>query len=88
MDLKKIRIKRIDGEFEDSAFEYKGLANFIFRKTQDIGELEFARELYKTGEVELTKENALILKTYIKECFGAVVHESLFPILDKEIDRQ
>lgn len=87
MNLKKITITGIDGVAKELDFEYKGLANYIFNKTKDIGELEVARELYKTGKVELNKENAQLLKTYIKECFGAVVQEALFPILNKEIDK-
>lgn len=87
MNLKKIQIKGISGAVEEVKFDYKGLANYIFNKTKDIGELEVARELYKSGEIELNKENAILLKMYIKECFGAVVKEALFPILNKEIDR-
>lgn len=87
MNLKKIQIKGIDGNTTMVDFDYKGLANYIFSKTKDIGELEIARELYKEGSIELNKENALLLKTYIKECFGAVAQEALFPVLNKEIDK-
>ena len=87
MKLKEIEITGIDGKCQKIKFDYKGLANYIFCKTQDLGELELARELYKNGRIELNKENATLLKSYIKECFGAVVQEALFPILNKEIDK-
>lgn len=87
MKLKEIEITAITGEKQKLEFDYKGLANYIFNKTKDIGELEIARELYKEGSIELNKESALLLKAYIKECFGAVVQEALFPILNKEIDK-
>ena len=87
MNLKTIEIKGIDGATKEVDFDYKGLANYIFNKTTDIGGLEVARELYKSGSIELNKENATLLKSYIKECFGAVVQEALFPVLNKEIDK-
>ena len=63
------------------------MANFILNKTKDIGELELARELYKSGEIELDKEKAMALKAYIGEAFGAVVQESLYPELDEIINQ-
>ena len=88
MNLKKIQIKGIDGNTTMVDFDYKGLANYIFSKTKDIGELEIARELYKEGSIELDKENAMALKAYIGEAFGAVVQESLYPELDKIINQE
>ena len=87
VDLKEIYVKSITGEKEIIELDYKGLANFIFTKTQDVGELEMAREIYKNGELELDKESAVILKNYIGQVFKAVVHEALYPILDKIINQ-
>ena len=87
MILKEIEIKGIDGKCQTIEFDYKGLANYIFGKTKDIGELELARELYKKGEIEVDKEKATALKAYIDEAFGAIVKESLFPKLDQIINQ-
>lgn len=87
MKLKEIEITAITGEKQKLEFDYKGLANYIFSKTKDIGELELARELYKSGEIGLDKEKAMALKSYIGEAFGAVVQESLYPELDKIINQ-
>ena len=87
MNLKEIEVIGIDGKKQKLEFDYKGLANYIFNKTKDIGELELARELYKKGEIEVDKEKAIALKAYIDEAFGAVVKESLFPKLDAIINQ-
>ena len=88
LELKKIEVTNIEGEKEVLDFGYKGLANYIFNKTTDLGELEMARELYNTGSLELDKERAIPLRAYIGECFNAVVQEALFPILDKIINEE
>ena len=59
LELKKIEVTNIEGEKEVLDFGYKGLANYIFKKTMDIGELEMARELYKEGELEVDRETAI-----------------------------
>ena len=84
--LRKVEVKGIDGNSQKIDFDYKGLANYIFNQTKDIGELELARELYKEGELEINKETAIALKRYIGEAFSAVVQESLFPRLDAIIN--
>ena len=87
MNFKKLKIKGIDGIDKELDFDYKGLANHVFNNTQDLGELELARELYKNGELELDRESAVILKNYIGQVFKAVVHEALYPVLDKIINQ-
>lgn len=87
LEFKKLKFKGIDGVDTEADFDYKGLANHIFNNTQDLGELELARELYKNGELELDKESAVILKNYIGQVFKAVVHEALYPVLDKIINQ-
>lgn len=57
LKLQEINVTKIDGSKQKLELDYKGLANYIFSKTQDIGELELARELYKKGEVEVDKES-------------------------------
>lgn len=86
MEFKKIKIKDIEGKDVEIEFDYKGLANYIFSKTADIGELELARELYKNGKIDVDKDIAHKLKEYIKSAFGPLVQESIIPTLDKIIN--
>ena len=88
LKLKEIEVTKIDGSKQKLKLDYKGLANYIFNQTKDLGELELARELYKEGELEVDRETAIALKKYIGECFNAVVQEALFPILDKIINEE
>ena len=88
LKLKEIEVTKIDGSKQKLELDYKGLANYIFNQTKDLGELEMARELYNTGSLEIDKERATALRTYIGECFNAVVQEALFPILDKIINEE
>ena len=56
LKLKEIEVTKIDGSKQKLKLDYKGLANYIFSKTQDIGELELARELYKKERLKWTKK--------------------------------
>ena len=70
LKLKEIEVTKIDGSKQKLELDYKGLANYIFNQTKDLGELELARELYKKGEIEVDKEKATALKAYIDEALG------------------
>lgn len=87
LKLQEINVTTIDGSKQKLELDYKGLANYIFNQTKDLGELELARELYKEGELEVDRETATALKKYIGEAFGAIVQESLYPLLDKIINQ-
>ena len=87
LKLKEIEVTTIDGSKQKLKLDYKGLANYIFNQTKDLGELELARELYKEGELEVDKETAIALKMYVGEAFNAIVKEALFPVLDNIINQ-
>ena len=87
LKLQEINVTTIDGSKQKLKLDYKGLANYIFNQTKDLGELELARELYKEGELEVDRETAIALKKYIGEAFGAIVQESLYPVLDSIINQ-
>ena len=87
LKLKEIEVTKIDGSKQKLELDYKGLANYIFNQTKDLGELELARELYKEGELEVDRETAIALKKYIGEAFNAIVKEALFPVLDNIINQ-
>lgn len=59
LKLQEINVTKIDGSKQKLALDYKGLANYIFNQTKDLGELELARELYKEGELEVDRETAI-----------------------------
>lgn len=86
IDFRKIETKNIEGVETEMELDYQGLANYIFSQTKDIGELELARTLYKKGIIEVDPKCAEALKNYIREAFNALVHEAIFPVLDKIIN--
>lgn len=81
IDFRKIEVVALDGEkkiFDVS----KELANTIYARTPDIGELELARDIYKKGEVELSEEQAETVKRYLRECgFFAFIQEAVNELL-------
>lgn len=86
IDFRTVAVKKIDGSMEKVDMDYQGLANYIYNETKDLGELEMARRLYKTGSLELDSKSASALRVYVEQAFGAVVHEALFPVLDDIIN--
>lgn len=86
IDFRKVNVKGIDRAINPIDLDYKGLANYIYNRTKDIGELEIARELYKNGVLDVDSERAVSLKRYVGEAFGASIHEALFPVFDEIIN--
>ena len=87
LKLKEIEVTKIDGSKQKLKLDYKGLANYIFNQTKDLGELELARELYKKGEIGVDVEILDSIELYSKEAFGALVLESLLPKLQDLKDK-
>jgi hypothetical protein len=85
VDFRKIGIKGVDGKIQFMDLS-KELGNVIFQNTKDIGELDFARDIYHKGEIDVTKEQAQKIKGYVDSQFKAFVKEALFPPLDKIIN--
>ena len=52
MNLKNLQIELIDGSFVEKDVS-KEVANLIYQNVTDIGMLDVAMTLYKTGEVEM-----------------------------------
>lgn len=64
IDFRKIKVFDIEGK--DSNLDLsKELGNAIYKNTPDLGELEFAQELYKKGEVEIDDKKAEIIRRYM-----------------------
>lgn len=81
IDFRNIEVVTLNGE--SRVFDIpKELGNAIFTKTMDLGELELARDIYKSGEVEIDEAQGAILSRYIRECFLAFIQEAVCPQLD------
>ncbi len=64
IDFRKITVQDVTGK--DSALDIsKELGNAIYKNTPDLGELDFAQELYKKGEVEMDEKKADIIRRYM-----------------------
>ena len=72
IDFSKAEIANVDGSkskiFVDGDGEIgilvKQFANVIYSQSKELGEVEVAREIYKTGQSKVTKEQAVALKKY------------------------
>lgn len=65
IDFRKIEVTDLEGN--KSTFDVsKELGNTIYNNTTDLGELEFAQEAYKHGEVEVDSEKAEIVRKYME----------------------
>ena len=62
LDLKEIEVTKIDGSKQKLKLDYKWLANGMLSETQDVGELELARELYKKERLKWTKKKQQLWK--------------------------
>lgn len=82
IDFKNITIKDIEGN-ESTVDISKDLGNILYKSAVNQEGLEISRELYHNGEMDITKENAEVIKSIIASSFLAVVQESLNPILDE-----
>uniref|UniRef100_A0AB33JEB6 Phage protein n=1 Tax=Prevotella sp. GTC17262 TaxID=3236797 RepID=A0AB33JEB6_9BACT len=90
IDFREIPVTQVDGTVKDldmtrhaegALSALQEFANYIYNKTQDIGELEFARKLYKSEEFELTDIEVGILRKYASEYFKAFVNEAINNLL-------
>ena len=81
INFKKITVTDIDGN-NSTVDVSKELGNAIYKQTQDIGELDFAREIYHKGEIDLSIEQIAIVRKYMDTGgFFAFVKEGVEKIL-------
>lgn len=80
IDFRKIQVKDIEGN-NSSVDISKMLGNAIYQKTADLGELELAQNIYKTGEVEVSPEQVERIKEYVRTNFVAVVQVAVNEVL-------
>ena len=81
IDFRKIEVTDLEGN--KSTFDVsKELGNTIYNNTTDLGELEFAQEVYKHGEVEVDSEKAEIIRKYMEVGRFARIKKGVFDLLD------
>lgn len=85
IDFRKIEVRDIGGN-KSTVDVSKELANALYKKTADIGELELAREIYKQGEIDVDVEKAVIVDKYVRGTFLAFVQEAVCPVLEDIIN--
>lgn len=87
IDFRKIEVEiNIDGTTEQINV-CKELGNAIYQNTPDLGELDFAREIYHSGEVEIDATRVEIVRKYMDVAqFFARVKAGVNKELDKIIN--
>lgn len=84
IDFRKIEITDIEGNVK-SIDVSKELGNVIYRNTPDLGELDFAQDIYRKGEVEIDESRKQIIKKYMDVGkFLAYIKRDICKLLDKE----
>ena len=87
VNFAKIMVKDIERKTSPRDFS-KEIGNTIFSTTKDIGELDLARDIYHKGEVDLSKEQAQLVKGYVEQNFLAWAKEAILPSLDIVINNK
>ena len=81
VDFSRIEIKDIEGNAQTVDIS-KELGNMMYYGDQDIAVADLGHDIYQKGEVELTKEQAQLVRKYIDKNFKAIVKRVLIPLLD------
>ena len=80
MNLKNLQIEMIDGSFIEKDLS-KEIANLLYQNVTDIGMLDIAMTLYKTGEVEMDDSQKQIFKNIVDQNVKAFVKKAIFKLL-------
>ena len=85
IDLTCVKAPDLDGK--ELTFNIaKDLGNYIYRTTPDLGALELAQTIYKTGKIELTDQHKKELKEIINAPdfpFIALVKKTILEAIKK-----
>ena len=82
IDFREIQVRDI--ERNNSTIDIsKILGNVIYQKTTDLGELELAQNIYKNGEIEVSKDQAECIRKYVSTNFVAYVQLPVNELLSK-----
>ena len=80
MNLKNLQIEMVDGSFIEKDLS-KEIANLLYQNVTDIGMLDIAITLYKTGEVEMDENQKQIFKDIVDQNIKAFVKKAIFKLL-------
>lgn len=80
MNLKNLQIEMVDGSFIEKDLS-KEIANLLYQNVNDIGMLDIAMTLYKTGEVEMDENQKQIFKDIVDQNIKAFVKKAIFKLL-------
>lgn len=81
IDFSNVQIKDIEGNAMSVDIS-KELGNMMYLNAQDIAEADLGHDIYHHKEVELTKEQADMVKSYVEKGFKAIVKRELIPLLE------
>ena len=70
----------VDGSFIEKDLS-KEIANLLYQNVNDIGMLDIAMTLYKTGEVEMDENQKEIFKNIVDQNIKAFVKKAIFKLL-------
>lgn len=70
----------VDGSFIEKDLS-KEIANLLYQNVNDIGMLDIAMTLYKTGEVEMNDDQKEIFKSIVDQNVRAFVKRAIFKLL-------
>lgn len=88
IDLRNVETVDFSGNTEIRDIS-KELANIIYKMTPDLGELDFAQDLYRNGEVEMSEANSALIKKYLEDGqFLAFVKRAVYNMLDSNNNKQ
>lgn len=82
IDFRTIEVTDIEGN-KSTVDISKILGNVIYQKTTDLGELELAQNIYRNGEIEVSREQAECIRKYVSENFVAYVQLPVNELLSK-----
>lgn len=80
INLKNIQIEMVDGSFIEKDLS-KEIANLLYQNVNDIGMLDIAMTLYKTGEIEMDDNQKQIFRSIVDQNVKAFVKKAIFKLL-------
>ena len=86
LDFGNLPYKQLDGTIGYIKDFNKDFGNFIHFTAQDIGEMQIGDAIYNNPEVEITKDNAAIIKAYLGKKYLAYVKLAIIPYCNKALE--
>ena len=81
IDFSQVPIRDIEGNVQRVDIS-KELGNMMYLQAQDIAVADLGHDIYHRKEVELSSDQAEVVKQYVDKGFRAIVKRELMPLLD------